>query len=52
MRQITEPGGTTSDASYEDGILTFRLPMPEEKPESRRTAPVRRAGGTAGGERP
>ncbi|MFF7444077.1 Hsp20/alpha crystallin family protein [Streptomyces sp. NPDC008122] len=31
------------DASYEDGILTVRIPMPEEKPESRRTIPVRRA---------
>ncbi|WMX48442.1 Hsp20/alpha crystallin family protein [Streptomyces roseicoloratus] len=36
------------DASYKDGILTIRVPMPEEKAETRRTIPVRRAG--SGGE--
>ncbi|MEV6329930.1 Hsp20/alpha crystallin family protein [Streptomyces sp. NPDC051909] len=36
------------DASYEDGILTVRVPMPEEKTETRRTIPVRRGGGTTG----
>ncbi|MFC9396909.1 Hsp20/alpha crystallin family protein [Streptomyces sp. NPDC057027] len=39
------------DASYQDGILTIRVPMPEEKAETRRTIPVRRAGDKAGGER-
>ncbi|GAA3388173.1 Hsp20/alpha crystallin family protein [Streptomyces roseoviridis] len=38
------------DATYKDGILTIRVPMPERKPETRRTVPVRRAGGTAGEE--
>ncbi|MFF2503743.1 Hsp20/alpha crystallin family protein [Streptomyces sp. NPDC058067] len=32
------------DASYEDGILTVRVPLPEEKAGTRRTIPVRRAG--------
>ncbi|MFF8598013.1 Hsp20/alpha crystallin family protein [Streptomyces sp. NPDC015232] len=32
------------DASYADGILTVRVPMPEPKPGTRRTVPVRRAG--------
>ncbi|WP_031002291.1 Hsp20/alpha crystallin family protein [Streptomyces sp. NRRL F-5727] len=36
------------DASYADGILTIRVPMPEEKAETRRTIPVRRA--DSGGE--
>ncbi|WP_306324729.1 Hsp20/alpha crystallin family protein [Streptomyces venezuelae] len=39
------------DASYADGILTIRVPMPEEKAETRRTIPVRRADAGAGGER-
>ncbi|MFI8823872.1 Hsp20/alpha crystallin family protein [Streptomyces sp. NPDC053431] len=39
------------DASYADGILTIRVPMPEEKPLSRRTIPVRRPGDAAGGGR-
>ncbi|WP_406864701.1 Hsp20/alpha crystallin family protein [Streptomyces sp. HUAS MG47] len=38
------------DASYKDGILTVRIPMPEEKTETRRTIPVRRADDTTGGE--
>ncbi|MFI9004262.1 Hsp20/alpha crystallin family protein [Streptomyces sp. NPDC053541] len=38
------------DASYKDGILTIRVPMPEEKAETRRTIPVRRADDTAGEE--
>lgn len=37
------------DASYKDGILTIRVPMPEEKTETRRTIPVRRADDTAEG---
>ncbi|MGW3404039.1 Hsp20/alpha crystallin family protein, partial [Streptomyces zhihengii] len=31
------------DASYQDGILTVRVPMPEERTGTRRTVPVRRA---------
>ncbi|MFE2009851.1 Hsp20/alpha crystallin family protein [Streptomyces sp. NPDC059491] len=38
------------DASYADGILTVRVPLPEETAAPRRTIPVRRAGGE-GGER-
>lgn len=30
------------DASYEDGILTIRVPMPEEKAGNARSIPVRR----------
>ncbi|MEX0172084.1 Hsp20/alpha crystallin family protein [Streptomyces sp. LMG1-1-1.1] len=36
------------DASYEDGILTVRVPMPEERTGIRRSIPVRRAGGKDG----
>ncbi|GAA3183495.1 MULTISPECIES: Hsp20/alpha crystallin family protein [Streptomyces] len=32
------------DASYADGILTIRIPMPAEKSTTVRTVPVRRAG--------
>ncbi|MFF8381625.1 Hsp20/alpha crystallin family protein [Streptomyces sp. NPDC015661] len=39
------------DASYADGILTIRVPVPEEKAGARRTIPVRRADSAAGGER-
>lgn len=39
------------DASYADGILTIRVPMPEEQARTRRTIPVRRADSAAGGER-
>ncbi|MFE7379177.1 Hsp20/alpha crystallin family protein [Streptomyces zhihengii] len=31
------------DASYQDGILTVRVPMPEERAGTGRTVPVRRA---------
>ncbi|KQX46251.1 MULTISPECIES: Hsp20/alpha crystallin family protein [unclassified Streptomyces] len=37
------------EASYEDGILTIRVPMPEEKTGAARTIPVKR-GGTPPGE--
>ncbi|MEU8527758.1 MULTISPECIES: Hsp20/alpha crystallin family protein [Streptomyces] len=40
-----------AEASYQDGILTIRVPMPEQESAGRRTIPVRRADGTAGGER-
>lgn len=38
------------DASYADGVLTVRIPMPdEEDTTSVRTIPVKRAGESAGG---
>ncbi|MCZ0983217.1 Hsp20/alpha crystallin family protein [Streptomyces diastatochromogenes] len=37
------------DASYKDGILTIRVPMPEERTGTRRAIPVRRADDTGGG---
>ncbi|MFJ5833706.1 Hsp20/alpha crystallin family protein [Streptomyces sp. NPDC093089] len=36
------------DASYADGILTVRVPMPEERTRTRRSVPVRRADGKDG----
>ncbi|MFB6835748.1 Hsp20/alpha crystallin family protein [Streptomyces sp. NPDC056361] len=36
------------DASYEDGVLTVRVPMPEESARTRRSIPVRRADGRDG----
>ena len=38
----TIPGDV--DASYTDGILTIRIPMPEEESASVRTIPVKRGG--------
>ncbi|MFF9481863.1 Hsp20/alpha crystallin family protein [Streptomyces sp. NPDC014733] len=38
------------DASYADGILTIRVPMPDEKSTTVRTVPVKRAGPTDRGE--
>ncbi|MFK0211738.1 Hsp20/alpha crystallin family protein [Streptomyces sp. NPDC090298] len=37
------------EASYADGILTVRVPMPDEEPKPGRTVPVRRADGASGG---
>ncbi|WP_370415920.1 Hsp20/alpha crystallin family protein [Streptomyces fradiae] len=37
------------EASYEDGILTIRVPMPEEKTGAARTIPVKRGGTPPGG---
>ncbi|MER5204215.1 Hsp20/alpha crystallin family protein [Streptomyces sp. NPDC002825] len=37
------------DASYKDGILTIRVPMPEAKADTRRTIRVRRADDTGEG---
>ncbi|MEU6982068.1 Hsp20/alpha crystallin family protein [Streptomyces sp. NPDC046324] len=40
------------DASYADGILTVRIPMPDEETPTGRTIPVKRADTKAGGEEP
>ncbi|MFJ3539006.1 Hsp20/alpha crystallin family protein [Streptomyces sp. NPDC090109] len=37
------------EASYADGILTVRVPMPDEEPKTARTVPVRRADGVPEG---
>lgn len=34
------------DASYSDGILTIRMPMPDEETKNARTIPVKRSGST------
>ncbi|MGW5781677.1 Hsp20/alpha crystallin family protein [Streptomyces sp. NPDC003863] len=38
------------EASYADGILTIRIPMPDETPKTGRTIPVKRADTASGGE--
>ncbi|MEV8456340.1 Hsp20/alpha crystallin family protein [Streptomyces sp. NPDC052095] len=40
------------EASYADGILTVRVPMPDQPVGGARTIPVRRASTTGGGDRP
>ncbi|MFJ5834115.1 Hsp20/alpha crystallin family protein [Streptomyces sp. NPDC093089] len=40
------------EASYADGILTIRVPMPEEKTGAVRTVPVKRGGTPPGGAAP
>ncbi|MEW1700408.1 Hsp20/alpha crystallin family protein [Streptomyces sp. NPDC091278] len=51
-RTVRLPGPVLADAveaSYADGILTVRVPMPEEETRTARTVPVRRAGTTQDG---
>ncbi|MFG3490559.1 Hsp20/alpha crystallin family protein [Streptomyces sp. NPDC047972] len=46
-RTVRLPGTIPADdveASYQDGILTIRVPMPEEKADAVRTIPVKRGG--------
>ncbi|MEU9700599.1 Hsp20/alpha crystallin family protein [Streptomyces sp. NPDC047981] len=46
-RTVRLPGTIPADdveASYEDGILTIRVPIPEEKTGTVRTIPVKRGG--------
>lgn len=52
-RTVRLPGTIPVDdveASYADGILTIRIPMPEKETQTRRTIPVKRADAKAGGE--
>ncbi|CAM5673969.1 hypothetical protein GCM10010222_17760 [Streptomyces tanashiensis] len=51
-RTVRLPAVITTDdveASYADGILTIRVPMPDERIASVRTIPVKRTGKTAEG---
>ncbi|MEW1636885.1 Hsp20/alpha crystallin family protein [Streptomyces sp. NPDC093801] len=54
LRSVRLPGPIPTegvDASYEDGILTVRVPMETEPPAGRRSIPVRRARTSQTGER-
>lgn len=40
------PADAAVEASYEDGVLTVRVPMPAQETRTARTVPVKRAGTT------